>query len=179
MFQQTVQLVSRYAIALFIVAIPVYGALKKVKVYESFVEGAKEGFGVAVKIIPYLVAILSVIGAFRASGALEFATRFLGPFTERIALPTEVIPLIVVRPLSGGAALGVLADILKSAGPDSYTGLLASIMSGGTETTFYVLAVYCGAVGVSRFRQALPAALCADFFGFAAALAVTLLVFGR
>jgi spore maturation protein B len=179
MFQQTVQLVSRYAIALFIVAIPLYGAVKKVKVYESFVEGAKEGFGVAVKIIPYLVAILSVIGAFRASGALDFTTRLLGPLTERIALPAEVIPLVIVRPLSGGAARGVLADVLKSAGPDSYTGLLASVMQGSTETTFYVLAVYCGAVGIARFRQALPAALLADLFGFAAALVVTLLVFGR
>jgi spore maturation protein B len=179
MFQELVLSASRYAIALFIFGIPLYGVLKKVKVYEAFVEGAKEGFGVAVKIIPYLVAILSVIGAFRGSGALDFATRHLGALTERIALPAEVIPLIIVRPLSGGAARGVLADILKTAGPDSYTGMLASIMNGCTETTFYVLAVYCGAVGVTRYRQALPAALLADVFGFAAALAVTLLVFGR
>jgi spore maturation protein B len=179
MFQQTVQELSRYAIAIFIVGIPLYGVVKKVKVYEAFVEGAKEGFGVAVRIIPYLVAILSVIGAFRASGALELVTRHLGALTERIALPAEVIPLMIVRPLSGGAARGVLADILKTAGPDSYTGLLASIMNGCTETTFYVLAVYCGAIGVTRYRQALPAALFADLFGFGAALIVTLLVFGR
>ncbi len=179
MFQQTVQELSRYAIAIFIVGIPLYGVVKKVKVYEAFVEGAKEGFGVAVRIIPYLVAILSVIGAFRASGALEVVTRHLGALTERIALPPEVIPLMIVRPLSGGAARGVLADILKTAGPDSYTGLLASIMNGCTETTFYVLAVYCGAIGATRYRQALPAALFADLFGFAAALIVTLLVFGR
>jgi spore maturation protein B len=179
MFSTVVQLVSRYAIALFIVGIPLYGIYKRVKVYEAFVEGAQEGFGVAVRIIPYLVAILSVIGAFRASGAMEFAMRHLGPLTERIALPAQVLPLMIVRPLSGGAARGVLVDILKTAGPDSYTGLLASVMQGSTETTFYVLAVYCGAVGATRYRQALPAALLADVFGFGAALVVTLLVFGR
>lgn len=179
MFQHAVHTASLYAIALFVVGIPLYGVFKKVKVYEAFVEGAKEGFQVAVRIIPYLVGILAVIGAFRASGAMDLLARWLGPTTERIGIPAAEIPLMVVRPLSGGAARGVLADILRTFGADSYTGRLASVMSGCTETTFYVLAVYCGAVGASRFRHALPAALLGDLAGFAAAVVFTLCVFGR
>ena len=179
MMRLVAQEASRYLIALFVVGIPLYGAFKKVKVYEAFVEGAKEGFGVAIRILPYLVAILSVIGAFRASGAMEFVARWLAPVTERLAVPAANIPLIVVRPLSGSAARGVLADILTTYGPDSYTGRLASVMAGCTETTFYVLAVYCGAVGISRYRHAIPAALLADLCGFAAAVVFTLLFFGQ
>ena len=170
---------SRYVIALFVVGIPTYGVIKGVKVYEAFIEGAKEGFAVAVRIIPYLVAVLSVIGAFRASGAMEFLTRWLGPVTELVAIPAAEIPLMIVRPLSGGAARGVLADILHTQGPDSYAGRVAAVMSGCTETTFYVLAVYCGAINVTRFRQAFPAALVADAAGFLAAVLVVLVVFGR
>jgi spore maturation protein B len=179
MFQEVVQTASRYAIAGFVVGIPLYGLIRKVKVYEAFIDGAKEGFNVAVRIIPYLVAILAVIGAFRASGGMEVLTTWLGPLTERVAVPAAEIPLIVVRPLSGGAARGIIADIFANHGPDSYIGRLASVMGGCTETTFYVLAVYCGAVGASRFRHALPAALMADLCGFAAAVVVTLLFFGR
>jgi len=177
--EELIRDISRYAIALFVVGIPLYGVVRKVKVYEAFVEGAREGFNVTVRIIPYLVAILTVIAAFRASGAMEVLARVLAPVTEALAIPAANIPLMIVRPLSGGAARGIVADILKTFGPDSYTGRLASIMSGSTETTFYVLAVYCGAIGVTRFRQALPAALLADAAGFAAAVIVTLLVFGR
>ena len=179
MFQDVVQQISLYAIATFVVGIPLYGLIKGVKVYEAFVEGAKEGFNVAVRIIPYLVAILAVIGAFRASGGMDLITGWIGPFTERLGLPAAEIPLMIVKPLSGGAARGVLADILNTHGPDSYTGRLASVMGGCTETTFYVLAVYCGAIGVTRFRHALPAAILADLAGFAAAVVFTLLVFGR
>ncbi len=179
MLQQVIQTASHWAIAIFAVGIPLYGMIKGVKVYEAFVEGAKEGFGVAVRIIPYLVAILAVIGAFRASGAMDFVSAWVGPVTERVGIPAANIPLMIVKPLSGGAARGVLADILTTYGPDSYTGKLASVMAGCTETTFYVLAVYCGAIGATRFRHALPAALIADAAGFAAAVAVSLLVFGR
>jgi len=178
MFQQAIQTAAHWAIALFAVGIPLYGVVKKVKVYEAFVEGAKEGFNVAVRIIPYLVAILAVVGAFRASGAMDLVSAWLGPWTERVGLPAANIPLIIVKPLSGGAARGVLADILRTFGPDSYTGRLASVMAGCTETTFYVLAVYCGAIGASKFRHALPAALIADAAGFTAAVVFSLLVFG-
>jgi spore maturation protein B len=179
MFQQVMQTASHWVIAIFVVGIPLYGVIKGVKVYESFVEGAKEGFQIAVRIIPYLVAILAVIGAFRASGAMDLLAAWLGPLSEKVGVPAAEIPLMIVRPLSGGASRGVLADILKTFGPDSYTGRLASVMSGCTETTFYVLAVYAGAVGVSRFRHALPAAILGDLAGFAAAVVFTLLVFGR
>jgi len=179
MFQHVVQTAAHWVVALFIVGIPLYGVIKKVKVYETFVEGAKEGFNVAVRIIPYLVAILAVIGALRASGAMDTLAAWIGPYSERIGLPAAEIPLMIVRPLSGGASRGVLADIFKVFGADSYEGRLASVMGGCTETTFYVLAVYCGAVGVTRFRHALPAALLGDLAGFAAAVVFTLLVFGR
>jgi spore maturation protein B len=179
MFQEVIQTAAHWAIALFAVGIPLYGVIKGVKVYEAFVEGAKEGFNVAVRIIPYLVAILAVVGAFRASGAMDFVTTYVGPITERIGLPAANIPILIVKPLSGGAARGVLADIFRTFGPDSFTGRQASMLGGCTETTFYVLAVYCGAIGASKFRHALPAALIADAAGFAAAVGFSLLVFGR
>lgn len=174
-----IQELSRWAVAVFVIGIPLYGMIRRVKVYEAFVEGAKEGWEVAVRIIPYLVAIVSVIGAFRASGAMDTVAAWLGPWTDAVGLPAVNLPLMIVRPLSGGAARGVLVDILQSEGPDSYAGRLASVMAGSTETTFYVLAVYCGAVGASRYRHALPAGIIADAAGFAAAVAVTLLIFGR
>lgn len=173
------QQLSVYLVALFVVGIPLYGVIRKVKVYEAFVEGAKEGFEVAVRIIPFLVAVLAAIGAFRESGAMDLVTRFLGPLTEAVGVPAAEIPLMIVKPLSGSGARGVLADILHTHGPDSYTGRLASIMSGSTETTFYVLAVYCGAVGASRYRQALPGGLAADFGGYVIAVVITLAIFGR
>ncbi len=171
--------IGPYAVAMFVVGIPIYGVIKKVKVYEAFIEGAKEGFQVAVRIIPYLVAILSVIGAFRKSGAMDYLSQWLGPVTEKIGVPAATIPLMIVRPLSGGASRGILADLLNTYGPDTYIGRVASVMSGCTETTFYVLAVYCGAVGVSRYRQALATGIVADLSGFAAAVVITLLFFGR
>lgn len=173
------QQLSVYLVAIFVVGIPLYGVIKGVKVYEAFVEGAREGFDVAVRIMPFLVAVLAAIGAFRASGAMDLLTSAIGPLTEAIAIPAAEIPLMIVRPLSGGGARGVLADILHTHGPDSYTGRLASIMSGSTETTFYVLAVYCGAVGAGRYRQALPGGLIADFAGYLIAVVITLAVFGR
>jgi spore maturation protein B len=179
MFQHVVQAAANWILAVFIVGIPLYGLVKGVKVYEAFIEGAKEGFNVAVRIIPYLVAILAVIGALRASGGMDVLAGWLGPYSDRIGIPAADLPIMIVRPLSGGAARGVLADIFDHFGADSYTGRLASVMSGSTETTFYVLAVYCGAVGVTRFRHGLPAAILGDLAGFAAAVAFTLLVFGR
>jgi spore maturation protein B len=149
-----------------------------VKVYPVFVEGAKEGFQVAVRVIPPLVAVVVALGMLRASGAMDGLAAILSPLTSRIGIPASVLPMILVRPLSGGAALGVVADVLRSEGPDSYAGRLASVMAGSTETTFYVLAVYFGAVGVTRYRQALPAALLADLAGFAASVLAVHFLFG-
>lgn len=149
-----------------------FGVLRRVKVYEVFVEGAKEGFQVAVRIIPYLVAILVAVGMFRTSGALEFVVDWLGPWTGRVGLPAEALPMALMRPLSGSGAYGILASIIQdpAVGPDSYTGYLVSTLQGSTETTFYVLAVYFGAVHVRRIRHTLAAALTADLFALIAAV---------
>ena len=142
------------------------------KVYPAFVEGAKEGFETAVRIIPPLVAILVALGMLRASGAMDAARGAPRPVHRPLGVPASVVPLVLVRPLSGGGALGVVGDVLRAEGPDGYAGRLVSVMAGSTETTFYVLAVYMGAVGVTRYRHALPAALARRLAGFAAAIVV-------
>ena len=157
-----------------------FGVARRVRIYERFVEGAADGFRVAVRIIPYLVAILVAVGMFRASGALEMLIGPLGAATSLVGLPAEALPMALLRPLSGSGAYGVLASILQdpAIGPDSYTGYLVSTIQGSTETTFYVLAVYFGAVGIRRLRHAIPAALAADAAGIAGAVAITWALFG-
>jgi spore maturation protein B len=172
------ELLSTWAIPLLLAGIPAFALARGVKVYPAFVEGAKQGFETAVRIIPPLVAILVALGMLRASGAVDSLAALLAPLSSAVGIPGSVVPLVLVRPLSGGGALGVVADVLRAEGPDGYAGRLASVMAGSTETTFYVLAVYFGAVGVSRYRHALPAALVADLAGFAAAVAAVRLVFG-
>jgi spore maturation protein SpmA len=156
-----------------------FGAIRSVRVYETFVEGAKEGFQVAVKIIPYLVAILVAVGMLRASGALEWMVNWLGPVTGRMGLPAEALPMALLRPLSGSGAYGILASIIQdpAVGPDSYTGYLVSTLQGSTETTFYVLAVYFGAVQIRRIRYTLGAALTADLVAVIASVAVCAYLF--
>jgi len=154
-----------------------FGFVRRVLVYESFVEGAKEGFTVALRIIPYLVAILVAVGMFRASGAMEMVIGPLSALTGPLGLPAEALPMALLRPLSGSGAYGILASILndQAIGPDSYTGYLVSTLQGSTETTFYVMAVYFGAVQVKRVRHALIAGLSADVAGvIAAVVAVSL-----
>jgi spore maturation protein B len=170
--------VSQWAVPLLLAGIPLYALARKVKVYPAFVEGAKEGFQVAVRVIPPLVAILVALGMLRASGALSAFASLLGPITDRLGIPASVLPMVLIRPLSGGGALGVVGDVLRSDGPDSYAGRLVSVMAGSTETTFYVLAVYMGSVGIARYRQALPAGLMADLAGFAASVLVVRAAFG-
>jgi spore maturation protein B len=177
--REVVNAVSTWAIPVLLAGIPLLAAARRVKIYPAFVEGAKGGFETAVRIIPPLVAIFVALGMLRASGAMDALAAALAPVTDRIGIPASVLPLVLVRPLSGGAANGVVADVLRSEGPESYAGRLASVMAGSTETTFYVLAVYLGAVGVTRYRQALPAALLADLAGFAAAVVVVTWMFGR
>jgi spore maturation protein SpmA len=149
-----------------------YGAVRRVRVYEVFVEGAKEGFQVAIRIIPYLVAILVSVAMLRASGALESFVQWAGPWTTRVGLPPEALPMAILRPLSGSGAYGVLASIINdpAIGPDSYVGYLVSTLQGSSETTFYVLAVYFGAVQVRRVRHAIAAGLLADLAGVAGAI---------
>jgi spore maturation protein SpmA len=150
-----------------------FGLLRRVRVYEAFVDGAKDGFQVAVKIIPYLVAILVAVGMLRASGAMDLMVGALGPWTARVGLPAEALPMALMRPLSGSGAFAILASVINdpAIGPDSYTGYLVSTLQGCTETTFYVLAVYFGAVQVRRIRYTLAAGLLADLAGVAASVA--------
>ncbi|MFA7430128.1 MAG: nucleoside recognition domain-containing protein [Rhodospirillaceae bacterium] len=157
-----------------------YGAARRVRVYEAFVEGAKDGFQVAIRIIPYLVAILVAVGMFRASGAMDLIVMPLGVLTEPLGMPAEALPMALLRPLSGSGAYGILAAIINdpSIGPDSYTGYLVSTIQGSTETTFYVLAVYFGAVGVRKVRHALVAALCADAAGIIGSVVICSALYG-
>jgi spore maturation protein SpmA len=158
----------------------VFGAIQRVPIYEVFVDGAKEGFQVALRIIPYLVAILVAVGMLRASGALDLLVGALAPVTARFGLPAEALPMALMRPLSGSGAYGILASIINdpAIGPDSYTGVLVSTLQGSTETTFYVMAVYCGAVQVRRLRHAMAAALTADAAGVVFAIVACWLFLG-
>lgn len=172
-----VQVISDSAIPVVILLIVGYGIIKKVKIYESFVEGAKGGFDVAIKIIPFLVAILVAIGMFRASGAMDYLIAIMSPLTNLIGMPAEALPVVIMRPLSGSGSLGLVTEIMKTHGPDSFLGNLVSTMYGSTETTFYVLAVYFGAVGIKKTRHAVPTGLIADAAGLIAALLICKLVF--
>jgi len=172
--------ISPWIIPGLMVGFLVFGVIRRVRVYEVFVEGAKEGFKVAVKIIPYLVAILVAVGMFRASGAMDAMVHFLGPLTGRIGLPAEALPMALLRPLSGSGAYGILASVINdpTIGPDTYVGYLVSTLQGSTETTFYVLAVYFGAVQVRRIRHTLAAALTADVAGIIGAIVACTYLFG-
>ena len=156
-----------------------FGVARRVPVYEAFVEGAKDGFQVALRIIPYLVAILVAVSMFRASGALEAVVTTVGSVTGSFGLPAEALPMALLRPLSGSGAFGILTATINdpAIGPDSYTGYLVSTLQGSTETTFYVLAVYFGAVQVRRIRHALAAGLTADLTGIIAAVAICWFLF--
>ena len=163
--------VSTWLIPMLIAGLLIFGYLKGVRVYEAATQGAKEGFNTAVRIIPFMVAIFVAIGMFRASGAMEIMISVLSPFTQRLGLPAEALGMALIRPLSGSGAFGMMSEIVARE-PDSFLSFLVSVMQGSTETTFYVLAVYFGAVGVTRTRHALPAALTADAAGIAAAVVV-------
>lgn len=170
--RRAVELLSTWAIPVLLVAIPLYGIARGVKVYEAFVEGAKEGFNVAVRIIPFLVAILTAIGMFRGSGAMDLLTATLRPVLGAIGFPPELFPLGVLRSLTGSGSLALTADIVKTHGPDSFLARAAATLYGSSETTFYVLAVYFGAVGIKKTRHAVPAALAADAVALAASILV-------
>lgn len=177
-FKNFIQFVSAVAIPAIIAVFLIFGFIKKVKVYEVFVEGAKEGFNVAIRIIPYLVAMLMAIGIFRAGGAMDWLIFALRPFTSLIGLPPESLPMAIMRPLSGSGSLGIMAETMAVHGPDSFIGILTSTFFGSSETTFYVLAVYFGAVNIKRTRHALAAGLMADIAGVLGALFIVKLLFG-
>jgi len=176
-FKNLIEVVSKLAIPLLIIIFIGYGAIKKIKVYESFVEGAKEGFNIAIKIIPYLVAMLIAIGIFRAGGAMDWLIFILKPVTTLIGMPAEALPMALMRPLSGSGSLGIMSENLAVYGPDSFLGILVSTLYGSTETTFYVLALYFGAVNIKNTRHALPVGLIADIAGILGALFIVRLLF--
>lgn len=178
LFKNIIQIISTLAIPMLIFIFIGYGAIKKVKIYEVFVEGAKEGFDVAVRIIPYLVAMLVAIGIFRAGGAMEMLIYAFTPLTNLIGMPAEALPMAIMRPLSGSGSLGIMAEIIATHGPDSFIGILVSTFFGSTETTFYVIAVYFGAVNIRKTRHALAAGLLADIAGIIGAVFIVNLLFG-
>jgi len=177
-FLRAVNAVSLLSIPFLLSFFPLYAALRKVKVYEEFVEGAKEGFQVSVMIIPYLVAILVAIGMFRAAGGIEMLSTVLKPALDLVHFPTELVPMCLVRPLSGSGTLGLFTDLVKQFGPDSMIARMGGTIFGSTETTFYVIAVYFGAVNVRRTRHAVPAGLIADAVGIIASVIVCRMMFG-
>ena len=177
MFQSVMNIISLWTLPAIIIIILTMGLFKKVPLYETFTDGAKDGFKVAVNIIPYLVAIIVAISMFRASGIIEMTGEALKPLLSHFNVPADTLPVMIVRSLSGSAALGAFSDIAHKLGPDDYATKLSAIMVGSSETTFYVLAVYFGAVGISKLRYALLIGLLADFIGILAAIAVCNLMF--
>ncbi len=162
-------LLFQMVIPLTIASVALYAMARQVDVYSALVQGAGEGLGVLIKIVPAMIALLTAVYMLRASGLLELLGQVLAPFLIRVGVPPETVGLLLVRPISGNAALGVGAELISTYGPDSTVGRTAAVMLGSTETTFYTIAVYFGAAGVNRSRYALPAALCADVAAFLAA----------
>ncbi len=177
MIREILGQISLWAIPVMLVTIPLVGIIRKVKVYDVFIEGAKEGFDVAVKIIPFLVGILVAIGMFRGSGAMDLLTNALKPLMSATGFPAELVPLAILRTLTGSGSLAFTTDLIKTYGPDSLIGRMAATMYGTSETTFYVLAVYFGAVSVKRTRHAVPTALIGDIVAAIATVAVCMWMF--
>jgi spore maturation protein B len=161
-FREAIELLSVFVIPAIIIGFPLYGLFRRVPVYEEFVTGAKEGFQVAVNIIPYLVAILFAVAMFRASGAMDFFVEALRPLLSPLGIPPEVLPMAITRPLTGSGSAGIMLDLITRYGADSLIVKTAATMFGSTETTFYVVAVYFGAVNIKKTRHAIPAGLSAD-----------------
>jgi spore maturation protein B len=168
---------SRWAIPGVLLIVLLAAFVRGVKVYETFVDGAEAGFSTAVKIIPYLVAMLVAISIFRASGAMEVLVAALSPVLDQVGLPAEVLPHAIMRPLSGGAALGIASDIIKIHGPDSFLGQLVSTMQGSCDTTFYVLTLYFGSVGVKKYRYSIISGLLADLTTLVASVYIVNVIF--
>jgi len=175
----TVKIISKdWLVPMLIAALLLVGFAAGVRVYEAMIVGAKEGLGVVVRIIPYLVGILVAVGMFRASGAMDLIIRALDPLTSPLGFPAEALPMALLRPLSGSGALGIMVETLETHGPDSFVGMLVSTLQGSTETTFYVLTLYAGAGRVRELRHALPACLIGDLGGAIGATLACHLFFG-
>ncbi|WP_050615599.1 spore maturation protein [Bacillus testis] len=171
-------MLSTFILPILIGGILLYGTFKKVPTYESFVEGGKEGITISFSIIPYLVGMLAAIAVFRASGAMDALVGLFKPLFNLIGVPSEIVPLALIRPISGNAALGLTSDLMGTFGPDSFIGRLASTIQGSTDTTFYVLTVYFGAVGIRKMGDAVKVGLLADLVGLVAAITAVVYIFG-
>ena len=174
---KTVHFLSQLFIPVFILGVILYGAAKKVRVYDSFVFGAKEGIQVVIKIFPYLLAIFLAVKSFQASGAFDFTKEMARAILEPFGIPLEAISIALIKPLSGSASLGLFTDIVKTTGPDSLASRLSAVIMGSAETTFYVLAVYLGAVGIKKTRYLIPLCLVSDAVGIALAILIVKLLF--
>ncbi len=172
-----IDLISLWALPVIIVLILTIGIIKKVPVYEEFTEGAKDGFKVSINIIPYLVAIIVGISMFRASGAMDTIAAFCAQLLNIFHVPVDALPVMLTRSLSGSATLGLFTDIAQKFGPDAYVTKLCAVIVGSSETTFYVLAVYFGSIGITKYRYALAVGLLADFIGILGAILVCMQVF--
>ncbi|MGA9172495.1 MAG: spore maturation protein [Thermoactinomyces sp.] len=172
-----VNFISKMMIPAILVFVPLYAIYRKVPIYESFIEGAKEGFPTAISIIPHLVGMMVAVAIFRDTGALQFYLKFLNPFLDFFHIPHEVVPIGILRPISGTGSLAFVESILRIHGPDSFLGKLASTIQGSTDTTLYVLTVYFGAVGIKRTLYALKVGLWADLAGFLASWVICSIVF--
>lgn len=179
MIMEYIKAISGYAIPTIFLLILGIGAYREVKVYDIFVEGAKEGITTIIRIIPPLVGLMVAVGVFRASGALDFLVYAASPLAGLLGIPSETMPLALLRPVSGSASLALVSEIVKIYGPDSLIGRVASTMMGSTETIFYTLAVYFGSVGIKNIRFTLIAALIADFVSVVASSWACTLIFGR
>ncbi len=178
MFVHVMDVVSRWAIPLIFAGVLSYALCRKIDVYGVFLDGAKEGMEIAVKILPFVVSIFVALGIFRDSGAMALLARVLAPVLRPLGVPADILPLMLIRPLSGAGAMAITAELLRHHGPDSYVGRLASTLQGSTDTTFYILSVYFGAVGIRRIRHALVVGLLADLMGFVLAILFVRVVFG-
>lgn len=168
---------TSFLIPAMIAFVAVYGCVRRVDIYDGLVTGAGQGLGTMARIAPAMIVLMTVVYMLRASGFLELAAEVLAPALRALGIPPETVALLLVRPVSGSAALGVGAELIGTYGPDSLIGRTAAVMLGSTETTFYTIAVYFGAAGVSRTRHAVPAALCGDLAGFIAAAAAVRIFF--
>lgn len=170
---------SNWMLLSFIVGIPLYGAVvKKINVFDAFIVGAKQGFDTVLSVLPYLVAMIVAIGMLRASGFFTLMGELLAPLMNMIGMPAEVLPLALIRPFSGSASIGIMAELIHQYGGNSMIAKTAATMMGSTETTFYVVAVYFGSVGILRTRHAIPAGLLADLAGVVASVIICRYLFG-
>jgi spore maturation protein B len=177
MFVNVANYISNGLFLLFVAGIPLYAATKKIDVFEAFVRGAKQGFDTSISIIPSLVAMMVAIGMLRASGFFDLLSAWLAPVLSAIGMPSELLPLALIRPFSGSAATGVMAELIHQHGGNSFIAQCAATIMGSTETTFYVIAVYFGSVNIQRTRHAIPAGIIADVVGVLAAVTVCRILF--